>query len=564
MKPVTLRERLAKARAVLAEQPPQQLAARAARVVWRTGIVRGARPLAFARIAAQRGLGIRSLHAVVAAAHPERVAVIDRRRQLSYRKLDEAIDAFGHALVAGGRGPVGLLLENRSEYLVAWMALARLGLVCGHLGTSATADELAPLLSRTGITRVVVSATTRPRMQEVVERHPELNLTLFDVDADRPTEPHAQSLWSLVERHRGKGPARFGSSSSAEAAASVVYTSGTTGRPKAAMRDLSSVGVLELLSILDGLPMRAGDHHLVVAPLYHSGAQVFTLIATALASTLVLHERFDATEVATTLSRSPIHSTFMVPTMLQRVLDLPASVHAELPTPQLHAIVCGAAPFSVDLRRRAIARYGADAIFDFYGATELGWVTLVGGHDMLRKPGTLGPAIAGQQIRVVDAQGRSLPAGEVGRIYTSGAQQMNGYLGDERATAEIREGAWATVDDLGYLDDDGYLFLTGRARDMVISGGVNVYPVEIENVLSQHPAIAEVAVIGLPHPEWGEQVTAVFAAAAGHAVEIAQLDAWVRPRLAKAKRPRRWECVDRLPRNPTGKVLKRTLVERYH
>ena len=181
--------------------------------------------------------------------------------------------------------------------------------------------------------------------------------------------------------------------------------------------------------------------------------------------------------------------------------------------------------------------------------------------EMLARPGTLGRAIPGQEIGIFDDAGRRLPAGHTGRVYTRSAQLMLGYLRDRGATDETMLGDWVTVDDLGYLDHDGYLFLTGRARDMVISGGVNLYPVEIENALSQHPDIADVAVIGVPDVEWGERLVAVVVPRTdGFDADAVRL--WARGVLAPAKIPRQFACVDELPRNPTGKVVKRDLVAR--
>ncbi|MCB9714672.1 MAG: AMP-binding protein [Myxococcales bacterium] len=544
----------------LGVDPPHRVLARAVRVARQANLLGAAGdPLAMAGVVLRQGLGVRSMHAIHAAASPGRPAILDRHRQLDYAELETEIDAAARALHEDGarRGePVGLMMENRSEYVALWMALGRLGIASAHLSPSSTAAELAPLLERAGIRRILVSEATHPTVERVAAEHPELQLRPIHVGHQPPAALPSYHAMIRSHRHGGGPPPAAG-----EAADSVVFTSGTTGRPKGAVRDFSSVGAMELLRILERLPMRVGDRHLVVAPLYHSGAQAFTLINTALAATLVLVDRFEAEAVLELLSRERIASTFLVPTMTQRLLDLPAELHARRPTPGLRAIVSGAAPFSDGLRRRAIDRFGADAIFDFYGATELGWVTLVDGHEMLERPGTLGRPLAGQELRVVDERGRPLPPGEVGTIFTRSHQHMRGYLRDEAATREIQREGWVTVEDQGYLDADGYLFLTGRTRDMVITGGVNVYPVEVEHVLSRHPSIRDVAVIGLPDPEWGERLTAVVVP--GEGFDVDAVDAWVRGELAKAKRPRRWELVDALPRNPTGKVLKRALRERF-
>jgi fatty-acyl-CoA synthase len=517
-------------------------------------------PLALLRTALSRGVGVRSVHAIHAAATPQRLAFCDRRRELTYREANAEIDAFGGALrirLGVSRGsPVLVFMENRCEYAIAWFSLMRLGVTCAHVSRHATADELAPLVERSGARVAIVSEQTLEPALEVQRRHPELALRLVCVDDPRG-RADVWSYHALVERQ-----AVLDGSSNGRAASSanVVYTSGTTGRPKGAVRDFAAFGALELLQILDRLPLHVGDRHLVVAPMYHSSGQAFTLLNGALGASIWLQERFDAHETLQAMSRLRIDNLFMVPTMIGRILDLDETVHRANPTPHLQALISGAAPFNVALRERAIARFGADAVFDFYGATELGWVTLVDGHEMLARPGTLGRAIPGQEIGIFDEEGQRLPRNQIGKIYTRSAQLMQGYMGDEQATREVSLGDWLTVDDLGTLDDDGYLYLTGRARDMVVSGGINVYPVEIENVLSRHPALRDVAVVGVPDEEWGERLVAVVVASSE--LDPDEVRAWARERMAPYKVPRQWEVVDELPRNPTGKVLKRELVER--
>jgi len=570
---VTLRERLAALDPGalverLAVDPPHRIVARAVRVAVQARMLRASgNPLAMVEAALRRGMGIRSMHAIHAAASPGRVALVDQHRSLDYAALDAEIDAIAVALHDDGarRGePVGLLLENRSEYVAAWMGLTRLGIACAHLGTSSTAAELPPLLARSGIRRLFVSDATLPVAEPVLREHPELGLRLFHIGRpDQAPPAGAKSYHALVRASLGR---EIPSATALDAsgtldASSVVYTSGTTGRPKGAVRDLAALGAMELLRVLERLPLRVGDRHLVVAPLYHSGAQAFTMINSALGATVVLMDHFEASRALDLLSHERINSAFMVPTMIRRILELPAELHARRPTPALRALVSGAAPFGAGLRAQAIERFGPGVIFDFYGATELGWVTLCDGHEMLARPGTLGRPLAGQEIRVVAEDGRALPAGEVGKIYTRSGQHMRGYLDDDAATQEIRDRGFVTVDDLGYVDADGHLFLTGRARDMVISGGVNVYPIEVESVLSQHPCIRDVAVLGIPDEEWGERLLAVVVPGAGFDPEEAST--WARARLAKAKLPRRWETVDAIPRNPTGKILKGVLRERF-
>lgn len=549
----------------LLEDPPHRVVTRLVQTGLRTGLLRLPRgnPVALATIAVRQGLGIRTIHRLHAATDPDRLALSDERRKLTYADTNAEIDALGSALVGelgARRGqPVAIMMENRVEYALTWFALSRIGVTTAHISRYATAEEITPLLERSGAEVIVVSDRTWPVVREALAGRPDLSLRVLACGDLEEGGEQCHDMAQLVARHAGREAPRAPRNVEVD---SVVYTSGTTGRPKGAVRDFSSVGALQLLQILERLPIDCADQHLVVAPMYHSAAQAFTLINSSLGNTIHFEEKFDAERTLGALSREAIGNVFLVPTMIHRLLDLPPEQWKKAPLPDLKAVISGAALFSSGLRKRAIERFGPGKVFDFYGATELGWVTLVDGHEMTARPGTVGRAIAGQEIGVFDEQGQAMPPKEVGKVYTRSAkQQMRGYLADRKATEETRMGDWATVDDLGWLDQDGYLFLTGRNRDMVISGGVNVYPVEVENALAMHPQIREVAVIGLPDSEWGERLTAVVVPSEGFDPQEAA--EWARSRVAPYKIPRRWEMLEVLPRNPTGKVLKRELRERF-
>jgi fatty-acyl-CoA synthase len=544
---------------------PRRLA-RLARVGLNIGLAEDPHPEhlpALLWLALRRGVGVRTLHAIHATQTPDRLAVVDAHRSLTYREIDGEIEATARALhgrLGIGRGtPVVLMSENRAEYLITWQALSRLGARAIHASYRLRPAELRYVVQHSGARLVLVSEASLESAAACRRDDPSRDLRLLLASPDLPRGEGCIHFRDLLASNHGALPSLDARTLETE---SVVYTSGTTGRPKGAVRDFARFGVTELARLLERLAFRYGDRHLVVAPLYHSGAQAFALIQTALGATLFLEPHFDAEGALHAFSRHAINSAFMVPTMIRRIVDLPPEVHARNPTPAVRAIVSGAAEFPRPLREAAIRRFGASAIFDFYGATELGWVTLVNGEEMLARPGTVGRALAGQEIAIFDPDGRALPPGQTGLIYVRNEQTMSGYLNDREASAATRRGEWMTVEDLGYLDRDGYLFLAGRARDMVKSGGVNIYPVEIEEVLARHPSVKDVAVIGVPDEEWGELLVAVVVARGAH-FDAAEVEQWARKDLAGVKIPRRWELVDEIPRNPTGKVPKNELRARF-
>ncbi len=596
--------------ALLAD-PPHRRLLRVARVARTTGfpVQFLEHPLDALSVARQHGLNAAMLHALHASNHPHRLALVDRERVLDYAKADAEINAFAHALRDEFRlrrgEALAIALENRAEYVLAWFAAMRAGVRVVHAGSHVTADELMHMARVGGVRCVLASATTAEVVRAACERLTDApvrvvicgdargadaastnaasaDATSTDAASANATSTNAASTNAAStdaastnaasadanssDRRRNttswreliaRGPTSF-PARGVDRAESVVFTSGTTGRPRGAARDFGAFGPTELARVLERLPFQCAERHLVVAPLSHSAPQVFALLQTALGGTLYLEPRFDAAATVRALAKESIHSVFMVPTMVRRVLERPTAE----PLPDLRAIVVGASEFSAELRRAAIARFGAETLFDFYGATELGWVTLIRGDEMLTHPGSVGRPLPGQQVCILDEHGRALPPGQVGLIGVRNAQTMLGYTGDAQASKDTVRAGWTTVEDTGYLDEDGYLHLTGRARDMVKSGGVNVYPAEVERVLETDPQLREVVVIGVPDREWGERVVAVVVPRDG-TFDPEQARTHARAHLSPAKVPREWKVVDALPRNANGKVLRTELRARF-
>jgi len=343
-------------------------------------------------------------------------------------------------------------------------------------------------------------------------------------------------------------------------AAVVIYTSGTTGKPKGAVRRFGKDGTLQVLSFIAETPMHVRQTHLTVCPLYHSTAFGFVTISYVVGSTIVLLDTFEPESFLDALERYRVDHTAVVPTMLHRTLGLGADEVKRRDLSNLKAIFTGGAPLSPALATAVMDAYG-DVLYNFYGATETGLVTLAKPGDLRIAPGTIGRCIGGNEIRLLDDNGNIVPPGDVGELYTRSGNLVEGYHENPDATAASTREGFFSVGDLARQDARGYYFLEGRKRDMIISGGVNVYPREIETVLTAHPEIAEAAVIGVPDDEWGERVHAFVALKPGASVGVDDLIAYCRDELAGPKRPRDITILDELPRNPTGKVLKRELRE---
>jgi fatty-acyl-CoA synthase len=541
--------------------PAPARVSRVARVANKIDALSELNPLAvpaIARLAIHSGLSVRTVHALHALHTPNRPALVDARGTRTFAEVDRAINRTAHAFhdhLGIGRGDaVALAAENCAEYVIAWFALMRLGARAVHASYRSQPAELQYLAGHAGLRAIVASDASLDAASKVARARAGLTVVALGDHAG-----DAIRFDALLARARSDTFPPTGVRN--ETSESIVYTSGTTGKPKGAVRDFARFGVIEVARLLDRLPFKVGDRHLVVAPLYHSAAQAFAVIHSALGATIFLHPHFDPAETIGALSRSRIHSLFLVPTMIRRIVDLPADVRAGMPTPELRALVSGAAEFPEALRRAAIEAFGPPVVHDFYGATELGWVTLVDGIEMLAHPGSVGRPLPGQAVAIFDREGRELGIGQTGLVYVRNEQTMSGYLGDAAATDETRLGPWVTVEDLGRLDADGYLYISGRERDMVKSGGVNLYPVEIEEVIARHPAVRDVAVIGLPDPEWGERLAAIVVR--GGELDPADVERFARAELASVKVPKEWHVIDELPRNATGKVLKRELRERY-
>jgi long-chain acyl-CoA synthetase len=340
--------------------------------------------------------------------------------------------------------------------------------------------------------------------------------------------------------------------------ASMIYTSGTTGNPKGAWRP-HGVDIANVLQVISIFELAQSDVHLMCGPGYHSAVSLLSVLHQVLGATIVVQAKFDADDALDLIERHRVTTTFMAPTLLRRLVD--AQEARARDTSALRALILGAAPCPYALKVRAEALFGR-VLWEFYGATETGVNTVLRPEDQLRKPGSCGTLVPGQEIRLVRDDGSEAATGEPGELMVRSSWLAEYYKRPDATSSSTHDGFF-TVGDVAYRDDEGYYFICDRRIDMIISGGVNIYPAEVEAVLHAHPAVMDAAVIGVPDDQWGESVKAVVQARPGGGVTADELIAFCGERLAGYKKPRSVDFVDELPRDAAGKLLKRKLRDAY-
>jgi fatty-acyl-CoA synthase len=490
---------------------------------------------------------------IQAGATDARDPVAPELRRLSYAEADALADRLAMALVRRGVGrgsAVLILVKNRIEFFLLGLAANRAGAAAVTVSWRSTVPELAYLAAHSGAEAVFFDVDVADTMRDAVKALGAVPRRNFISVGG--AVPGFHSLDEVIAAERD-----LVADVSHEAAV-VIYTSGTTGKPKGAVRKMAKSVLPATLAFIELTPMKLGEVHLSVCPLYHSTATGFSTMTFLLGGTVVVLGSFSPERVLDAVERYRIDSTALVPTMIHRIIERGADEVQKHDLSSLRAIFSGGAPLGGQLAVDAMDVLG-DKIYNFYGATETGIVTVAGPADLRAAPGTIGRAVPGNEIRLLDDQGREVPEGQVGELYARNGMLVEGYHADAEATRQSMLKGFFSVGDLARRDAAGRYHLEGRKRDMIISGGVNVYPAEVEAVIEGHPAVAEVAVVGVPDREWGERVRAFVAARPGQAVTEDELKAYCKERLAGPKVPRDFVFLEHLPRNPTGKVLKRDL-----
>ncbi|MHB8296415.1 MAG: AMP-binding protein, partial [Acidimicrobiales bacterium] len=338
----------------------------------------------------------------------------------------------------------------------------------------------------------------------------------------------------------------------------VLLTSGTTGKPKGASRSGESATLAAAAAVLSKIPLRANEVTVVAAPLFHAWGFANLSLAMALSSTLVLRRRFDPEAALSDVARHRATALAATPVMLHRIMNLGEAVRARYDTSCLRVVAVSGEALPGELATRWMDAFG-DNLYNLYGSTEVAWATIATPLDLREAPGTAGRPPLGTELRLLDGRGADVTAGDTGRVFVRNCFLIDGYTNGTGSPAATSAGM--ATGDVGHLDDEGRLFIDGRDDDMIVSGGENVYPKEVEDLLARHPAVAEVAVVGVADQNFGERLKAAVVLAAGAEVSEEALKSYVRDHLARYKTPREVRFLDELPRNPTGKVIRAAIRE---
>jgi acyl-CoA synthetase (AMP-forming)/AMP-acid ligase II len=487
--------------------------------------------------------------ATAAIHHPHEIAVVDERGALTWERLHKRSNALAHSFAALGIGPgdgVGIMCRNHRGFLEATLAAAKLGASALYLNTMFAGPQLVEVTRREGPKALVYDEEFAGLLDGVDDSVERIVAWTDGEDGEEATIEHLIAASGDADLKPPEEKPRF-----------VILTSGTTGTPKGAQRS-SPDGLFTVASLIDRIPFRSRMTMMIAAPLFHSWGFFHFVMSLPTASTMVLRRRFDPEGTLRAIQRNRADVLAAVPVMVQRILELPDETLASYDLSSLRITSLSGSALPGELAIEWMDRFG-DNVYNLYGSTEVAYATIATPADLRAAPGTAGKPPRGTTIKLFDEAGKEVPQGAVGRIFVGNEMSFEGYTGG--GGKEAIDGLLSSG-DVGHFDEDGRLFIDGRDDEMIVSGGENVFPREVEDLLADLDGVVEVAVVGVDDEKFGQRLKAWVVLRAGVQLGEAELVAHVKANLAGYKAPREIEFTDELPRNATGKILKRELRQR--
>jgi len=517
------------------------------------GLIRPMRPDKLARVAERYvrwGVSPALGSAANAITHPDRSAIIDEAGALTWEETHRRSNALARALrdegIETGAG-VAIMCRNHRYFVEATMACAKLGAVALYLNTAFAGPQLADVVRREDPKAMIYDQEFSALLSEV-SASPRRYVAWED-ELDEVDETTVEQLISGSDADDLEAPPEHGRY--------IILTSGTTGTPKGAQRS-EPEGLGTLAALLDKIPRRYGETAMIAAPLFHSWGFLHFLLSLPMSATMVLRPHFDPEDTLRAVAEHRARVLAVVPVMMQRIIALPEEIRRRYDVSSLEVTAASGSALPGELATRWMDEFG-DNLYNLYGSTEVSWASIATPEDMRAAPGTSGRPPRGTVIRVVDENGEDVKPGDTGRIFVGNQLAFEGYTGggDKEHLGDLLSSG-----DVGHFDEEGRLFIDGRDDEMIVSGGENVFPREIEDLLADHDAVADAAAIGVEDEDFGQRLRAFVVKEEGKEISEEDLKGYVKENLARYKVPREIVFVDELPRNATGKVLKRELAER--
>ncbi|MGA9375946.1 MAG: long-chain-fatty-acid--CoA ligase FadD2 [Mycobacterium sp.] len=486
--------------------------------------------------------------------HPDRVAIVDDDGEMTFGELDRAAHAVANGLrakgVQGGDG-VALLIRNHRWFLVGVYGAARVGARIILLNSEFSGPQIKEVAEREGAQVIIYDDEYTGAVSQAEPPLGKYRALATNPDSAAPSGSTDDTLADLIARSSKRPAAKVTEHSSV-----IILTSGTTGTPKGANRS-TPVSLAPIGGVLSRVPFTSGDITALPAPMFHALGFLYANIAMVLGTTLVLRRRFKAATVLADIEKHKVTAIVVVPVMLSRMLDELDKMQPKPNLSSLRIVFVSGSQLGAELAGRALRELGP-IIYNMYGSTEIAFATIARPKDLSINPATVGPPVKGVTVKILDDNGGELPQGDVGRIFVRNTFPFQGYTGG--GGKQIIDGMLSSG-DVGYFDERGLLYVSGRDDEMIVCGGENVFPAEVEDLICGHPEVIEATALGVEDKEWGHRLRAFVVKVDGTSVDEDVIKAYVKDNLARYKVPREVIFLDELPRNPTGKILKRELRE---